>query len=159
MDQAKELNTITSKKQANRLPSREGSNSQAFSSQENFFRKSGKAFSQISKSDSHYAIMKSDLFQIQEMINENSYLIKMYKLTSKSSQLSRKLNEIDANSEIKILSERIIEESSNLEKLSKIYNTSNTTELINKLAMDAFYNEILLKKLNEYFLLLHLKIN
>jgi hypothetical protein len=159
MDHTKELNSITSKKQANRLPSREGTNPQQFSSQDNFFRKSGKAFSAISKADSHFAIMKSDLFQIQEMINENSYLMKMYKLTSKSSQFSRKLNEIEGNSDIKVLTERIVEESSNMEKLGKIYNATNTTELINKLAMDAIYHEALLKKLNEYFLLLHLKIN
>ena len=158
MEQIKELNSISTKKQINRLPSRDGSNNQPLSSQDNFFRKSGKAFNSNVKSESHFSIMKSDLFQIQEMINENSYVMKMYKLASKSSQLTRKLNEIEGNSDIKILVERISEESSSTEKLGKIYNTLNPSELINKLALDLSYHENLLKKLNEYFLLLNLTL-
>ena len=96
-------NELSSRKITTRLPSRDGSSStqgitsgikstnQSTSVKENlhltsigdnFFRKSGKSFnpsSSFQRTD-NYGILKSDLFQLQEMINENAYLTKMYKI-------------------------------------------------------------------------------
>jgi hypothetical protein len=176
----KEKNALSSRKITNRLPSRDGpitslagnvnsstptnlpttkDNLLMTSTGDNFFRKSGKGFnsSSFQRSD-NYGIMKSDLYQLQEMINENAYLTKMYKITSKSHSFTKRLTEIEENKDIKLLVDKISEEASNVDKMGKIYNVTNTTELIQKLALDVFYMDLLLKKINEYFLVLQLKI-
>jgi hypothetical protein len=174
-------NELSSRKITTRLPSRDGSSStqgitsgikstnQSTSVKENlhltsigdnFFRKSGKSFnpsSSFQRTD-NYGILKSDLFQLQEMINENAYLTKMYKITSKSSNFTKKLTEIEDNKDIKFLIDKITEDASNIDRIGKIYNSNNTTELIQKLSLDVYYLDLILRKINEYFLVLQLKV-
>jgi hypothetical protein len=154
---------LSSRKITNRLPSREGNpgnNTISINStQDNFFRKSGKGFnsmSSLNRSD-NCGFIKSDLFQIQDLINEFSHLIKMFKISSKSSSLTKKLSEIEESKDIKILIEKLTEDAGNIEKTSKIYNCSSNSELIQKLSLDVFYLDLLVRKINDYFVILHLQ--
>ena len=157
-----ELNPVSSRKLNNnksegiRLPSREA-NPNPMSSGDNFFRKSSKGFNSQHRSE-NYGILKSDLFQIQEMINADSYLTKMYKITSKSPSFTKRLTEIEENKDVKSLIEKITEDASNIDRTGKLYNCTSTNELLQKLSLDVFYYELLFKKINELFLVLHLKI-
>ena len=115
---------------------------------------------QQKKSESYPTIiqmLKSDLIQIQDMINSNSCDIKMYKILNKSPGLSKKLTEIEGSKEINNYIEKINEDSKNINKISKIYNCQNE-ELIQKLYRELSYNELLLKKINDFFILMKLKI-
>ena len=102
-------------------------------------------------------MLKSDLIQIQDMINSNSSDIKMYKILNKSPGLSKKLTEIEENKEINNHIENINEDSKNIQKICKIYNCKSE-ELIQKLYRELSYNELLIKKLNDFFILMKLKI-
>ena len=115
---------------------------------------------QQKKSESYPTIiqmLKSDLIQIQDMINSNSGDIKMYKILNKSPGLSKKLTEIESNIEINNYIDKINEDSKNIKKISKIYNCKED-ELIQKLYKELCYNELLLKKINDFFILMKLKI-
>jgi len=115
---------------------------------------------QQKKSESYPTIiqmLKSDLIQIQGMINSNSGDIKMYKILNKSPGLSRKLTEIESSFEINNYIDKINEDSKNIKKISKIYNCKED-ELIQKLYKELCYNELLLKKINDFFILMKLKI-
>ena len=115
---------------------------------------------QQKKSESYPTIiqmLKSDLIQIQDMINSNSGDIKMYKILNKSPGLSRKLTEIESSFEINNYIDKINEDSKNIKKISKIYNCKED-ELIQKLYKELCYNELLLKKINDFFILMKLKI-
>ena len=115
---------------------------------------------QHKKSESYPTIiqmLKSDLIQIQDMINSNSGDIKMYKILNKSPGLSKKLTEIEENKTINIHIDKINEDSRNINKISKIYNCKED-ELIQKLYRELCYNELLLKKINDFFILMKLKI-
>ena len=102
-------------------------------------------------------MLKSDLIQIQDMINQNSSDIKMYKLLSKSPGLTKKLSEIEDSKSINNLLEKILEDSNNIVYISKIYNCKGN-ELIQKLFLELNYNELLLKKIYDYFILMKLKL-
>ena len=115
---------------------------------------------QQKKSESYATIiqmLKSDLIQIQDMINSNSGDIKMYKILNKSPGLSKKLTEIESTMEINNYIDKINEDSKNIKKISKIYNCKED-ELIQKLYKELCYNELLLKKINDFFILMKLKI-
>ena len=115
---------------------------------------------QQKKSESYPTIiqmLKSDLIQIQDMINSNSGDIKMYKILNKSPGLSKKLTEIESSFEINNCIDKINEDSKNIKKISKIYNCKED-ELIQKLYKELCYNELLLKKINDFFILMKLKI-
>ena len=117
-------------------------------------------YHQQKKSETYSTIMqmlKSDLIQIQDMINSNSGDIKMYKILNKSPGLSKKLTEIEENKTINIHIDKINEDSRNINKISKIYNCKED-ELIQKLYRELCYNELLLKKINDFFILMKLKI-
>ena len=102
-------------------------------------------------------MLKTDLIQIQDMINKNSSDIKMYKLLSKTPGLTKKLSEIEDNKNINISIDKMYEDSKNIDKISKIYGCKNQ-ELISKLFLELSYNELLLKKLYDYFILMKLKL-
>ena len=102
-------------------------------------------------------MLKSDLIQIQDMINSNSSDIKMYKILSKSPGLTKKLTEIDETKSINNYIEKINKDSKNIDKISKIYGCKEN-ELIQKLFLELSYNELLLKKINDYFLLMKIKL-
>ena len=137
---------------------------------ENFLKRSGKGhlnasltgssfYLSESKVDSYPTLiqmLKSDLMKIQDMIKYNSSDIKMYKLLSKTPGLTKKLSEIEENKNINI--EKIAESSKNIDKISKIYGTKNLQELVSKIFLELTYNEQILKKLNDYFILMKLKL-
>ena len=117
-------------------------------------------FYQQHKSDSYVTLiqmLKSDLLQIQQMINDNSSDIKMYKILSKTPGLTKKLTEIEETKNIKIYIEKINEDSNNIEKIMKIYGVSKQNELISKLFLELECSDLLLKKINDFFILMKLK--
>ena len=137
---------------------------------DNFLKKSGKGHLNASLTGSSFylseskvesyptliQILKSDLIKIQDMIKYNSSDIKMYKLLSKSPGLTKKLSEIEENKSINF--DKIKEGSKNIDKINKIYGTKNLQELVSKLFLELTYNEQILKKLNDYFILMKLKL-
>jgi len=137
----------------------------ANSSQDNFFRKTAsKQFPSggISKSEAYgtiIQIMKSDISQVQEMINEYSYITKMFKLSSKSSFTSKRINEIGDTSDIKSFIDKIVEESSSADKLSRVYNCQNANDLILKMGLELNMYDNFVKKLNDLFFILNLKLH
>ena len=115
---------------------------------------------QENKSETYQTLiqmLKSDLIKIQDMINTNSGDIKMYKILSKSPGLTKKLSELEEIKLIKNYIEKINEDSKNVDKISKIYNCK-AQELIQKLFLELSYNELLLKKINDFFILMKIKI-
>ena len=104
-------------------------------------------------------MLKSDLFQIQDMINNNSQDIKMYKLLSKAPGLSKKLSEIEEQKSISEIIEKITEDSQKLEKISKIYNCKDKKQLIQKIFLELSFNELLLKKIYDFFILMKLSLH
>ena len=139
---------------------------------ENFHKKGGKNhlnssltgssfYLQDSKAETYPTLiqmLKSDLIQIQDMINNNSSDIKMYKLLSKTPGLTKKLSEIEENKNINPIIEKMSEDSKNVDKISKIYGCKNINELISKIFLELNYNELLLRKIYDYFILMKLKI-
>ena len=137
---------------------------------DNFLKRSGKGhlnasltgssfYLSQSKVDSYPTLiqmLKSDLLKIQDMISSNSSDIKMYKLLSKTPGLTKKLSEIEESKNINI--EKINESAKNIDKINKIYGTKNLQELVSKLFLELTYNEQILKKLNDYFILMKLKL-
>ena len=137
---------------------------------ENFLKRSGKGHLNASLTGSSFylseskvesyptliQILKSDLMKIQDMIKYNSSDIKMYKLLSKSPGLTKKLTEIEENKIFNI--EKLTENSKSIDRIGKIYGTKNLQELVSKLFLELTYNEQLLKKLNDYFILMKLKL-
>ena len=114
------------------------------------------------KSESYLTLiqmLKSDLFQIQDMINNNSQDIKMYKLLSKAPGLSKKLSEIEEQKSISEIIEKITEDSQKLEKISKIYNCKDKKQLIQKIFLELSFNELLLKKIYDFFILMKLSLH
>ena len=102
-------------------------------------------------------ILKNDIIQIQDMINQNSSDIKMYKLLSKTPGLTKKLSEIESSKPINNILEKILEDSNNMDYISKIYNCKGN-ELIKKLFLELNYNELLLKKIYDFFILMKLRL-
>jgi len=115
---------------------------------------------QENKSETYQTLiqmLKSDLIQIQDMINSNSGDIKMYKILSKTPGLTKKLTEIEEIKSINNYIDKINEDSRNIDKILKIYNCKQQ-ELIQKLYLELSYNELLIKKINDYFVLMKLKL-
>ena len=138
---------------------------------ENFHKRGGKSILSTSltgssfylhenKTDTYQTLiqmLRSDLIQIQDMINNNSSDIKMYKLLSKTPGLTKKLSQIEENKNITSIIDKMAEDSKNIDKISKIYGCKNQ-ELISKLYLEVYYNELLLSKLCDYFILMKLKL-
>ena len=137
---------------------------------DNFLKRSGKGHLNASLTGSSFYLsqnkvdsyptliqmLKSDLLKIQDMISSNSSDIKMYKLLSKTPGLTKKLSEIEESKNINI--EKMNESAKNIDKINKIYGTKNLQELVSKLFLELTYNEQILKKLNDYFILMKLKL-
>ena len=114
------------------------------------------------KSDSYLTLiqmLKSDLLQIQDMINSNTQDIKMFKLLSKAPGLSKKLSEIEEQNSISHLLEKITEDSQKYEKISKIYNCKDYKQLVQKIFLELSFNELLLKKIYDFFILMKLSLH
>ena len=138
---------------------------------ENFHKRGGKSILSTSltgssfylhenKTDTYQTLiqmLRSDLIQIQDMIKNNSSDIKMYKLLSKTPGLTKKLSQIEENKNITSIIDKMAEDSKNIDKISKIYGCKNQ-ELISKLYLEVYYNELLLSKLCDYFILMKLKL-
>lgn len=132
-------------------------------SKDNFYKKvsSSKGFTHQSKAELYPTLiqmLKSDLIAVQDMIVSNSSDIKMYKILSKNPNLVRKLTEIEDNPEIQPNLEKISEISQNIEKIGKIYSCQTANDLIKKLYLELGYNELLNKKLCDFFILMKLKL-
>ena len=137
---------------------------------ENFLKRSGKGHLNASLTGSSFYLseskvdtyptliqmLKRDLIKIQDMIKYNSSDIKMYKLLSKTPGLTKKLTEIEESKNLNL--EKLTESSKNIDRISKIYGTKNLQELVSKIFLELTYNELILKKLNDYFILMKLKL-
>ncbi len=134
---------------------RVGSSKGKKASQTNFYIPSNKSSSFQIMIES----LKSDLTKIQEMINSNTNEIKMYKLLSKVPGLTKKLSDIEESKNISIFIDKITEQSSNIEKIYQIYGTKSANECIQKLFLECGLNDLLIKKVDDYFILMKLKIN
>ena len=146
----------------------------ARTSQDNFYKKVGssRGFVGASQSSTNFYIpqnkgdnfsniiqmLKSDLLSIQDLINENSKDIKMYKILSKTPLLTKKLTDIEQTQHINAFIEKINEQSNNIEKISKIYNCKSNNELIQKLYLELGYNDLLIKKICDFFIFMKLKL-
>lgn len=104
-------------------------------------------------------MLKSDLLQIQDMINSNTQDIKMFKLLSKAPGLSKKLSEIEEQKSISHLLDKITEDSQKYEKISKIYNCNDYKQLVQKIFLELSFNELLLKKIYDFFVLMKLSLH
>ena len=106
-------------------------------------------------------MLKSDLFQIQDMINSNSKNIKMFKLLSKSPGLSKKLSEIELGTGISIGAhiEKINDTSQKYEKILKIYGCKDSKQLIQKIFVELNLYELLLGKIHDFFILMKLSLH
>ena len=114
------------------------------------------------KSDSYHTLiqmLKSDLLQIQDMINNNTQDIKMFKLLSKVPGLSKKLSEIEEQKSMSNLIDKITEDSQKYEKITKIYNCKDYKQLTQKLFLELSFNELLLKKIYDFFILMKLSLH
>ena len=116
------------------------------------------------KTDSYNTLiqmLKSDLFQIQDMINSNSKNIKMFKLLSKSPGLSKKLSKIELGSGISIGAhiEKINDTSQKYEKILKIYGCKDSKQLIQKIFVELNLYELLLGKIHDFFILMKLSLH
>ena len=103
-------------------------------------------------------MLKSDLITIQDMINSNENDIKMYQILSKKNSLTKKLSNIEENKNISIFIDKITEQSGNIENISKIYGTQSATECIQKLFLECNLNDLFIKKVCDYFILMKLKL-
>ena len=114
------------------------------------------------KSDSYPTLiqmLKSDLFQIQDMINLNSKDIKMFKLLSKTPGLSKKLTEIEQNKSVQESIEKISDISQRNDKINKIYGIKDNKQLIQKIFFELNLYELLLGKIHDFFLLMKLSLH
>ena len=140
---------------------------------DNFYKRIGSARSTHNNSQNNFyipsnkkenfstliQILKSDILSIQEMINSNSNDIKMYKLLSKNPSLTKKLSEIEEMKNISIFIDKINDQSDNIEKIYKIYGTESANECIQKLFLESGLNDLLMKKIYDFFILMKLKFN
>ncbi len=140
---------------------------------DNFYKRIGSARSTHNNSQNNFyissnkkeifstliQILKSDILSIQEMINSNSNDIKMYKLLSKNPSLTKKLSEIEEMKNVSIFVDKINDQSDNIEKIYKIYGTESANECIQKLFLESGLNDLLMKKIYDFFILMKLKFN
>ena len=104
-------------------------------------------------------MLKSDLFQIQDMINSNSKDIKMFKLLSKAPGLSKKLTEIEQNKSVQDSIEKINDISQRNDKINIIYGVKDNKQLIQKIFFELNLYELLLGKIHDFFLLMKLSLH
>jgi len=141
-------------------------------SNENFHKRIGSSRSELrlsqnniyfssNKSETYSTLiqmLKSDLLTIQDMINSNENDIKMYQILSKKNNLTKKLSNIEENKNISNFIDKITEQSGNIEKISKIYGTQSANECIQKLFLECNLNDLFIKKVCDYFILMKLKL-
>ena len=83
----------------------------------------------------------------------------MYKLLSKNPSLTKKLSEIEEMKNVSIFVDKINDQSDNIEKIYKIYGTESANECIQKLFLESGLNDLLMKKIYDFFILMKLKFN
>ena len=141
-------------------------------SNENFHKRIGSSRSELRLSQNNFyfssnksetystliQMLKSDLLTIQDMINSNENDIKMYQILSKKNNLTKKLSNIEENKNISNFIDKITEQSGNIEKISKIYGTQSANECIQKLFLECNLNDLFIKKVCDYFILMKLKL-
>ena len=141
-------------------------------SNENFHKRIGSSRNELRLSQNNFYLssnksetystliqmLKSDLLTIQDMINSNENDIKMYQILSKKNNLTKKLSNIEDNKNISNFIDKITEQSGNIEKISKIYGTQSANECIQKLFLECNLNDLFIKKVCDYFILMKLKL-
>ena len=134
---------------------KESSDSLLLSTNSSFYNKNKKSESYLTL----IQMLKNDLYQIQEMINSNTKDIKMFKLLSKAPGLSKKLSEIENNKSVKDLIEKITEMSQKTDKIFSRYGCKDSKALIEKIFLELSFNELLLEKIYDFFILMKLSVH
>lgn len=103
-------------------------------------------------------VMRSDIIQLQDQINENSHIFNYLNKNTLASSLKKRVNEIEESKKegLKSTFDKIVSDAVDFEKLSNLYKTSKKSELITKLSNEVFHYELLIKKINELFFVLYL---
>ena len=99
-------------------------------------------------------IVKNDLLKTQDMINSIGD-IPFNQLKTKNP----KIFEIEETRDINAFIDKIVEQSSNIDKIYDIYGTNNPEDCIKKLYLECSLYDLLIKKTCDYFTLLKLKKN
>ena len=132
-------------------------------SSDNILLSTSSSFYNLSQKSESYPtliqMLKSDLFQIQDMINSNTKDIKMFKLLSKVPGLSKKLTEIEQNKSMNDIIEKITDISQRHDKISKIYGIKDNKQLIQKIFFELNLYELLLGKIQDFFILMKLSLH
>ena len=134
---------------------KESSDSLLLSTNSSFYNKNKKSESYLTL----IQMLKNDLYQIQEMINSNTKDIKMFKLLSKAPGLSKKLSEIENNKSVKDVIEKITEMSQKTDKIFSRYGCKDSKALIEKIFLELSFNELLLEKIYDFFILMKLSVH
>ena len=134
---------------------KESSDSLLLSTNSSFYNKNKKSESYLTL----IQMLKNDLYQIQDMINSNTKDIKMFKLLSKAPGLSKKLSEIENNKSVKDLIEKITEMSQKTDKIFSRYGCKDSKALIEKIFLELSFNELLLEKIYDFFILMKLSVH
>lgn len=103
-------------------------------------------------------VMRTDIIQLQDQINDNANIFNYLNKNSLTSSLKKRVNEIEESKKegLKATFDKIVSDAVDFEKLSNIYKTSKKSELITKLSNEVFHYELLIKKINELFFVLYL---
>ena len=134
---------------------KESSDSLLLSTNSSFYKANKKSESYLTL----IQMLKNDLYQIQEMINSNTKDIKMFKLLSKAPGLSKKLSEIENNKSVKDVIEKITEMSQKTDKIFSRYGCKDSKALIEKIFLELSFNELLLEKIYDFFILMKLSVH
>lgn len=104
--------------------------------------------------ENYLNVMKSDIHLLQEQINQESHILSFMSITL-SGTTKKKAKEIEEGKRegIKSSLDRINQEVQNQKVLQSTYSTTSKTEIIKKMYQEVLYYDLLLKKLNEYFLI------
>ena len=134
---------------------KESSDSLLLSTNSSFYKANKKSESYLTL----IQMLKNDLYQIQDMINSNTKDIKMFKLLSKAPGLSKKLSEIENNKSVKDVIEKITEMSQKTDKIFSRYGCKDSKALIEKIFLELSFNELLLEKIYDFFILMKLSVH
>lgn len=109
--------------------------------------------------DNYVNVMKNDIVEIQKRVNENSHILNFVSLTlTLNKSVKQKISEIkkSKDEDLSSLMSKLNSESSNTQALKVIYKVNSDSDLIEKLAKEVMYFDMLIKKINNYFFVIYL---
>lgn len=109
--------------------------------------------------DNYVNVMKNDIVEIQKGVNENSHILNFVSLTlTLNKSVKQKITEIkkSKDEDLSSLMSKLNSEASNTQALKILYKVSSDSDLIEKLAKEVMYFDMLLKKINNYFFVIYL---